>query len=605
MLLLLDNLIAIAVSHKKHSILKITSLILFLLFNSAQAGLLDKPIVPNLNESKFQANDLYQALSAEIYNKLGEKEEAVDFYYELSVTNNDPTIAKRVTELATGTGQIAKALDGAKRWVILQPDSLESNQYLALLLLRNSHFKSAATQLNTIRLLVDKTSEQSSLKSSKDVKETFQFSESLMFIGAMLTSESHHDKAFTTFDLFIKTHYSKTKSHQLYNKQIKLITSQLAMKAKKYDVVVNNLELLTGLDAQNHVDAKVMLAKALHKLQKNKLAIEHLSSIQNHPESLDSHRLELVRLLVLDKQKSTALPILEGLVNKHSKNFELLKSLIALQLDQSELTGVIEKIKRLSANESYVNESRYFAGEFAEKIGQQEKALLNFVKVEGGSYLKNAHKKTINLTKIIEGQEGLNTFFDIQQKSATSIKDQAYWIKLQADDLFESRQNVAALNLYNKAVMLAPKKSRYRYKRGLVNKRIGNLEKAEADFNHVLSVRENDVDALNALGYLLSAHTERLVEAKTYIDKAYSLKPHDPLVLENLGFVLYKKGELSKAEKYLREAFGIMKKPQIASHLITVLAKLNQHKEAKSIYLQMKKIYPNSPSLKSASRHLH
>ena len=126
----------------------------------------------------------------------------------------------------------------------------------------------------------------------------------------MEIAQTNNIVAFKTFDLFIKKHHSKIKHHEHYSKQIKLISSQLAMKAKKYDVVVKQLEFLTGLDVQNHVDAKVMLAKALHKLQRNELAIKQLKSIQNHPETLDSHRLELVRLLVLDKQKNAALPIL-------------------------------------------------------------------------------------------------------------------------------------------------------------------------------------------------------------------------------------------------------------------------------------------------------
>ncbi len=111
------------------------------------AGKLEKSLT---QETKFQADDLYKALAAEIYNKLGEDNLAVDFYYELSASNNDPAIAKRVTELATVTGQIAKALGGAKRWVVLKPNNLEANQYLTLLYLRNSHFKSAASILSKV-----------------------------------------------------------------------------------------------------------------------------------------------------------------------------------------------------------------------------------------------------------------------------------------------------------------------------------------------------------------------------------------------------------------------------------------------------------------------
>jgi len=102
---------------------------LSLSLNTSQAGILEKSVT---EEPSFKAEDFYQALSAEIYNQMGDKDQAVDFYYQLSANHRDPAIAKRVTELATVTGQIGKALDGAKRWVALESNNLEANQYLAL-----------------------------------------------------------------------------------------------------------------------------------------------------------------------------------------------------------------------------------------------------------------------------------------------------------------------------------------------------------------------------------------------------------------------------------------------------------------------------------------
>lgn len=567
------------------------------------AGKLEKNPV---QDTKFEAQDLYQALIAELYNNLGEDNLAVDSYYELSISNKDPAIAKRVTELATATGQIAKALDAAKRWVELMPNDLEANQYLSLLLLRNSYFKYSAKQIDVIRDIIDKSSDQSSvsLANLEANPDKFHSSESLRFIGALLAAEAHHEKAYSVFELYLKNYASKLKDNKFYQKQQRLISAQLAMKAKKYAVVVSSLKGLKNLDAENHVDSVVLHAKALHKLGKNNESIKYLESIQKHSEANDSHRLELVRLLVLSKQKNKALPILKSLVSKYPKNLELLKSYVALRIDQSKLKNIQLEINKLAADVKYKNEAHYFSGEYAEKLGQREKALLSYADVSEGSYLKNAHKKRIYLTKLIHGQLELSEFFAREQKNATSLAKQAYWIKLQADDLFEYFHYSKALSLYDKAVKLMPKKTRYRYKRGLVNERLGNFEKAETDFKFVLDKRDNDTDTLNALGYMLTAHTDRFVEAKKLIDKAFKLKPNDPLILDSLGFVFYKTGNLIKAEKYLRRAFSLMKKPEVASHLITVLAKSNQIKEANQIYIEMQKIFPNSQSLEGVSHFL-
>ena len=557
----------------------------------------------DIQKSTFEAKHFFKALSAELYNKLGETNEAVESYYDLIVSSNDPAIAKRVTELATSTGQISKALKASKRWVELAPDDLESNQYLSLLLLRNGFYESSATQIDVIRTIIEESLDETldHQKTSTQSEATFYSSQSLRFIGALLSAEAHHKKALTVFEMYLENHAHKSKNYSLYKKQERLIHAQLAMKAKAYSVVLSSLNGLKNLDAENHIDAVVLQAKALQKLGRYPQSIVLLESIQDHSHVDDSHRLELVRLLVLSKQKEKALPILDALVSKHPKNIELLKSYVALRIDQSQLRGIEQLIATLAADVNYVDEASYFSGEYAEKLGQREKALRHYSNVNEGSYLKNAHKKRIYLTKLIHGRSALKKLFFEQQQSALSIANQAYWIALEADELFESLQYTKAHELYNKATQLMPEKMKYRFKRGLANKRLGEFAKAETDFKYVLKKRSNDVNALSAFSHMLTVHTNRFNEAKMLIDKAFKLKPNDPMVLDSMGFLLYKTGDFLKAEPHLRKAYRLMKKPEIASHLIALLAKTNQLKEASLIYAEMRNTYPNSESLKGVS----
>lgn len=50
--------------------------------------------------------------------------------------------------------------------------------------------------------------------------------------------------------------------------------------------------------------------------------------------------------------------------------------------------------------------------------------------------------------------------------------------------------------------------------------------------------------ALNALGYTLADRTTRYSEAKALIDKAHQLTPDDPAILDSLGWVNYRLGNL-------------------------------------------------------------
>ncbi len=109
---------------------------------------------------------------------------------------------------------------------------------------------------------------------------------------------------------------------------------------------------------------------------------------------------------------------------------------------------------------------------------------------------------------------------------------------------------------------------------------------------------------MNALGYLLAKHTKRFDEAEKYIQQALKLKPNDPTILDSLGWVNFKTGKVNQARSILSKAFKLVKNPEIASHLITVLSKLGENKKAKSIFDEMIKKHPDNRVLSTVGMKL-
>jgi cob(I)alamin adenosyltransferase len=79
----------------------------------------------------------------------------------------------------------------------------------------------------------------------------------------------------------------------------------------------------------------------------------------------------------------------------------LLKSLIALEIDQSQLSLAKKNIKRLKKSVDYLSDAEYFTGEVMEAEGDIQNALLSYKKVKSGSLLKRAQQKILVLTRDI------------------------------------------------------------------------------------------------------------------------------------------------------------------------------------------------------------
>jgi len=110
--------------------------------------------------------------------------------------------------------------------------------------------------------------------------------------------------------------------------------------------------------------------------------------------------------------------------------------------------------------------------------------------------------------------------------------------------------------------------------------------------------------ALNALGYTLSDRTTRYAEARALIEKAHSINPDDPAVLDSLGWVNYRMGNLDEAERLLRKALERFPDHEVAAHLGEVLWAKGQQSEARKVWAKALEQQPDSPILRSTLRRL-
>ena len=547
-------------------------------------------------DKNARKDPFYQALVAEFYNQSGEPKKTLEHYLPLALISTDPALVKRVTEIATGTAQLKKGLIVAKHWVALSPNDIEARQYLTLLYLRDNQLKKSAEQLPFLYKIVESDLEL-------NTKQTTVLSKGLKFIGALLVIEAQHEKAYRVYQHYINQQAS-VQGFEKYRGQQNLILASLAMKAKKYDVVVSALEGIEKSSTPYFVSAAMMKTKALQKQGRLNEAVKLLKTLVKDKKTSDSKRLELTRLLIQVGKKDEATDILNNLIAKHPRNNDLLKALIALNIDQKNWRKAKKNNRKLAKSKAYQNDATYFYGEINEGQGNLDKALAHYRNVKTGAFLRNAHKNTARLSAKLESLDLAQQWLQSEQKKATKKKNQAYWLKLEADLLSDQRKNAEALQRYNKIITLMPNKMNYRYYRGLLYEQTKQITLAEKDFNLVINKQKNNANALNALGFLLLKHSNRFTEAKKHIQKAFKLKPNDPTIMDSLGWVYYQTGEMAIAEDYLRKAFKAFKDPQIASHLITVLAKSGQYQEARKLFNEMIKKYPESAVLVDVKVHL-
>jgi tetratricopeptide (TPR) repeat protein len=135
------------------------------------------------------------------------------------------------------------------------------------------------------------------------------------------------------------------------------------------------------------------------------------------------------------------------------------------------------------------------------------------------------------------------------------------------------------------------------YELAMMAEKLARLDDMERILRQVIATKPEDPQAYNALGYSLADRSVRLPEAKELIQKAVKLAPQDPFIADSLGWVEFKMGNLTEAQRVLEAAYKLKPDAEIAAHLGEVLWKQGLKDRATALWKEGFKINKNNDTL--------
>jgi tetratricopeptide (TPR) repeat protein len=129
---------------------------------------------------------------------------------------------------------------------------------------------------------------------------------------------------------------------------------------------------------------------------------------------------------------------------------------------------------------------------------------------------------------------------------------------LEGDLLRAAHRYDAAVAAYDRAVALVHPPTRADwplfYDRGIALDRAHKWDRAEADFHKALSLAPDQPYVLNYLGYSWTEQHRNLPQARRMIERALEQRPNDGAIMDSLGWVVLRQGDVRSAVKLLERA---------------------------------------------------
>ncbi|MET0067597.1 MAG: tetratricopeptide repeat protein [Candidatus Thiodiazotropha sp.] len=506
-------------------------------------------------EDGLTTNLVYHALASEIAAQRGEQSLAVEHALQVARESRAPEAAERATSMGLQASMYPEALSAAHLWIELAPEEIRARQIAAVLLLRADRLEDAIAQLESMVRLANDQGQSGYLQAAAIVEKSGKPNQALAIMQQLVPDDS--ESAEAQYALALTANHAKQ--------------SELALA-----YVDRSLEIKP--ESSRGILLKTHILIAMGRKEDGVALLQQAS--ETYPENARIGHAYARTLIELD-QPEAALQEFEKLHKLQPGNGDFLFSLGIVHMQLGQYTEARAQLTQLIHDRDKRNEARYYLGAIAEEENDLDTALDHYSRVEG-DHLGDAQ---IRIAKILSDQGNLNQARDtLQRLRINQPQQQLKYFMIEAELLRDSRDYTTAQEVYTRALEVDPENTELLYARGLNAADLRRVDLLEQDLRKILATQPKHADALNALGYTLADQTDRFDEAKSYIEEALALKPDSPAVLDSMGWVEYRQGNLEAALEYLQRAAEVSPDAEIASHLGEVLWVMGERQRALEIW---------------------
>ena len=228
------------------------------------------------------------------------------------------------------------------------------------------------------------------------------------------------------------------------------------------------------------------------------------------------------------------------------------------------------------------NDAWVLLGDFLQQAGDRTAARQAFSRVPANAPEFLAAR--MRLAASFEADEDVQGALKVARETVASVPDDSDAQTLLANLLITAKDYDASVKVLDKLIAANTAKPNWRlnYFRAMAYERAGRWTEAEADLQKALTLAPNQPEVLNYLGYSWADRGEHLPEALQMLIKAYNANPNSGAILDSLGWVYYRMGQYDRAVQQLERAVVLdPADPDVNNHLGDAYWRQNRQLEAR------------------------
>ncbi len=537
-----------------------------------------------LPKVELTGNLLYQLTRAEFEFRGGEYQGPYLTMLSLAQQTRDPRLARRAAEMAITAKQADDALAALRLWRQIAPDSDEAAQYYLGLVVLTDNFADAEPILQSRLAAMPPEARGLALFQTQQLLARAPDKEAA---GAMLV------RLVAPYGNTLEAHVVLSQGAFARGARADAAREAKAALAIKPDSEIAILSLAQAMDD----DAKIgVLLKDF---------------LDGYPNAMEV-RGAYARVLVNRKDYVGARNEFMALAKAQPDNPAHIYALgvLAMQMNQPAeaeqlLTRFLSVLATSNSEDKDPSKVLVMLAQLAEERGDLKAALAWLDKVGSDDPKMNLAVQVRRAQLSAKAGDLPAARRILTGLSPTEPAEQAQLIGVEAQLLTDAGKPDEAYKLMEKAAAKYPKNPDLLYDFALMAEKAGRVDVMEKTLRRVMVQAPDNQHAYNALGYSLADRNVRLPEALKLIQKAQGMAPDDPFIMDSMGWVHFRMGNMEEAEAQLRKAYALRSDADIAVHLGEVLWKQGKKDEARELWRAAHAKDPRNDSLRTTLARLN
>ncbi len=535
-----------------------------------------KDIGPKELGSELNEPTLYDFLLGEIALQRGDLPLAAKTYLDLAKRTRDPRVARRAVEVANQARLPELAVEAARIWQQAEPASAHALQVLAAVLV-------AAKRVDEAEPVLEK------LLSAEGVNRENAF----MQLNRLLAGNPDKASNVRVIRSLAAKHPQLPQAHFAVAQAAAVAGDDAAAvaAARQAQALRPDWELAALLEAQ--VLQKRSPAEAAKRLGQ---------FVEKNPGAREA-RLNYARVLVMDKRFAEARTQFEAVASANPSNPDVIYAVGLLAFQLRDYPAAEDYMKRvLGLGHRDPDQVRHLLGQIAEEQKHWPRAIEWYQSVGSGDHMLSARMRAA-LAMGKQGQVDEARAF-LQRVAADHPGEQVQILMTETQLLRDANRHRDAFDMLSQALGQQPEQPDLLYDLALTAEKLERYDLLETHLRRLIELKPDHAHAYNALGYSFADRNTRLPEARKLIEKAIELAPDDFFIIDSLGWVLYREGDLKGAARELRRAYAGRPDAEIGAHLGEVLWMLGERDEARRIWDESLKAGPDNETLLKTIKRL-